>query len=38
MICKKSFNRKIKHKNHLMKHTKKELIDSLKGAGFYHYD
>ena len=38
MVCKKIFNLKIKHKQHLKKHTKSELIDSLKGSGFYNYE
>jgi len=38
MICKKIFNSKIKHKDHLKKHTKSELINSLKRTGFYHYE
>jgi hypothetical protein len=36
MICKKEFEKRIRHEEHLNTHSKKELIASLKYAGFYY--
>ena len=38
LICKKEFNLKIRHKEHLQKHSKADLIKSLKGSGYYYYE